>query len=101
MEGGPAIRQTRFIDGGHRTDFAGRGSLSVAWKPNPNVQLTQSTQVYFETGNNNIVSTTSLDTKLFGPLKARLSYNVTYERETTDSAKNLDTTSRASLVYSF
>ena len=101
LEGGPAVRQTRFIDSDHRTDFAGRGSLNVAWKPNPNVQLTQTTQVYFETGNNNIVSTTALDTKLFGPLKARLSYNITYERETTDSAKNLDTTSRASLVYSF
>ena len=104
LEAGPALRETRYIgdlEGERQTSLAGRGSVNFSWKPNPTVTLSEVAAIYFERSNSNITSTTSLDTKLFGPLKARFSYNVTYEQDTPAEAKSLDTITTASLVYSF
>lgn len=101
IEAGPALRQTRYIEDRGQLRLAGRGSVNFLWKPNPNVQITEVSAVFFESDNSNITSTTALDTKLFGPLKARLSYNLTYEKDTPIAAKSFDTITSASLVYSF
>ncbi len=104
LEAGPALRETRYLgdlEGFRETRVAGRGSVNFLWKPSANVQLTEVAAIYFETDNSNITSTTSLDTKLFGPLKARFSYNITYEQDTPNVAKSLDTITTASIVYSF
>jgi putative salt-induced outer membrane protein len=42
-----------------------------------------------------------LDTRLIGRLKARFSYDVQYEDRKLTGHEPLDTTSRATLVYSF
>ena len=57
--------------------------------------------MFVETGDSSVVATTSLDSRLLGPLKARLSYDVNYESNPIADAKNLDTVSRATLVYGF
>jgi len=101
IDAGPALRQTRYIGETSQMRLAGRGSVNFLWKPNPNVQITEVSAVFFESDNSNITSTTALDTKLFGPLKARLSYNLTYEKDTPSAAKSFDTITTASLVYSF
>lgn len=101
VEGGPAIRRTVYLDSDPRTAAAARGSINIVWKPTPVITLSSNTAAFIETSNSNIVSTTSLDTKLIGPLKARLSYNITYEQDTPDVTRNLNTLSRASLVYDF
>lgn len=101
VEAGPALRQTGYIQDQRQMRLAGRGSVNFLWKPNGNVQITEVSAVFFESDNSNITSTTALDTKLFGPLKARLSYNLTYEKDTPIAAKSFDTITSASLVYSF
>jgi putative salt-induced outer membrane protein len=101
IEAGPALRQTRYIGEDRQMRFAGRGSVNFLWKPNANIQITEVSAVFFESDNANITSTTAVDTKLFGPLKARLSYNLTYEKDTPSAAKSFDTITTASLVYSF
>ncbi|MBV9840792.1 MAG: DUF481 domain-containing protein [Sphingomonadaceae bacterium] len=110
LEGGPAFRHTDFIDvpnseitsdEPHSNTLAGRASLAVDWKPSAAVELQHHTAVFVERGDSSVVSTTALDSKLFGPLKARLSYDVNYESNPIGDAKNLDTISRAALVYSF
>ena len=103
IDAGPALRQTRYVGVGEggQMRLAGRGSVNFLWKPNANVQITEISAVFFESDNSNITSTTALDTKLFGPLKARLSYNLTYEKDTPIAAKSFDTITSASLVYSF
>ena len=104
LEAGPAVRETRYLGdlaGDRETRLAGRGSVNFSWKPNATVQLTEVAAIYFESDNSNITSTTSLDTKLFGPLKARFSYNITYEQDTPNVAKSFDTITTASIVYSF
>jgi putative salt-induced outer membrane protein len=101
LEIGPALRETRYI--GEDTDrkIAGRGSINFLWKPSGAVTMTEVAAIYAQSDNSNITSTTTLDTKLFGPLKARLTYNLTYEQDTPSVAKSFDTITTASLVFSF
>ncbi|HEY0269600.1 MAG TPA: DUF481 domain-containing protein [Sphingomonas sp.] len=101
LETGPALRETRYLEEGDERRIAGRGSVNFSWKPNANIQISEVAAVYVESDNSNITSTTALDTKLFGPVKARLSYNLTYEKDTPNVAKSYDTITTASLVYSF
>lgn len=101
LEAGPALRQTRYVDVGNDNRLAARGSVNFLWKPNSALQLTEVAAIFFQTNDSNITSTTALDTKLFGPLKVRLSYNLTYEQDTPTVARSFDTITTASLVFSF
>lgn len=101
LDVGPAVRYTSFYDRPDETQLVGRGAFSIKWFPSKSLTLTQDTAVYVDDQNTSARSTTSVDTRLIGPLKARLSYNVQYERDAPDPQKQVDTTSRATLVYSF
>ena len=46
-------------------------------------------------------ATTSLVSRLLGPLRMRLSYELRYEEDVLRSIEKLDTTSRATLVVNF
>ncbi len=108
LEGGPALRYTDYraqdedvSPRDDRTTVAGRASLGVDWKPTPTLEFKHHTALFLETGDSSVVATTSLDTKLIGPLKARFSYDVNYESDPGALARTLDTVSRATLVYGF
>jgi putative salt-induced outer membrane protein len=101
VQGGPAIRYTDAIGESNETSAAGRASMSLRWKITPTLNLSQDAAVYLERGDTNAQSTTSLDTRLIGQLKARFSYDVQYEDRDIRGREPLDTISRATLVYSF
>ena len=101
LEAGPAVRRTDFTDMGNRTTLAARGSLAARLALSPTLAFTQDAAIFFEARDTTASATTSLDTKLIGALKARLSYNVQYEQDAPDGRPSLDTISRATLVYSF
>lgn len=101
FEGGPAVRHTDFVEADRETTLAGRASMAFQWRIRPTVTIQQDAAVYFDKGNNTANSTTSIDTKLIGSLKARFSYNVQYERNAPVGTDPVDTTSRATLLYSF
>jgi putative salt-induced outer membrane protein len=101
LEAGPALRESSYTSAGRDTKAAGRGSINFSWKPNANLQFTNQTAVFFESDDTNITSTTALTTKLFGPVKGQLSYNLTYENDVPGEAKSFDTITAAALVYSF
>jgi putative salt-induced outer membrane protein len=110
LEGGPAVRHTDFVDvpaaeissdEPHMNTLAARASLAFDWKPSASIEFQHHTALFVEAGDSSLVATTSLDSQLFGPLKARFSYDVNYESNPVGEAKTLDTISRAALVYSF
>ena len=101
VEAGPAVRETRYIGQPRDTKPAGRGSINVDWKPNGNIEFSNQSAIYVESDDTNITSTTALTSKLFGPVKGQLSYNLTYEDDVPGQAKSIDTITAASLVYSF
>ena len=67
----------------------------------PTLELRQASALYLEGGDRNANALTSLDAQLFGPLKARFSYDLRYENRLSSGGRHLDTLSRATLVYSF
>ncbi|HEX8446052.1 MAG TPA: DUF481 domain-containing protein [Sphingomonas sp.] len=101
LEGGPALRQTDYVDQSTETGIAARASMAMTWKITPKVNVTQNASFYLEPDNRNASSSTAIDTTIMGSLKARLSYNVQYERAAPTRSQSVDTLSRATLVYGF
>jgi putative salt-induced outer membrane protein len=101
FEGGPAIRQTDFIDQSSRTTVAARARLSARYKLSPSLNFSEDAALFVEAGDTTATSTSAIDTRLIGRLKAKLSYNVQYEQDTAPGQKSLDTVGRATLVYAF
>ena len=101
LEAGPAYRFTNFVDGASESTPAARGSISLEWKLAPTLTFAQNAAAYLDGLNNTVNTTSALNAKLFGPLSARLSYNVQYESAPPDGKETTDTMSRVSLVYDF
>lgn len=101
IEGGPAVRETDFIDQPNRLTLAGRASLSARYALTPSFNFSQDAAVFVESGDTTASATSAIDTRLIGKLKAKLSYNVQYEQDAAPGQKSLDKTGRATLVYSF
>lgn len=101
LELGPAFRQTSFTDRTMQSSPAGRGSLAFRWQLLPGLSLTQNGAAYVQRFNSTISGTTAVNAKLIGPLSASLSYNIQYESQPPTGSVSTDTTTRASVVYSF
>ena len=100
LDTGPSFRHADYAGSGQRDRFAARGALNANWKIGPGLTLKEEDSLFLEAGNSTASSTTSLETQLFGPMKARLSYNVEYESDAPGRPRKLDTISRATFVYS-
>jgi putative salt-induced outer membrane protein len=101
LDVGPALRRTNYTVLPNEETIAGRASLNIRWLASERLTVAQTLESFAERGRLNTQSVTSLDTRLFGPLRARLSYNLQYERDEPRQRTNFQTTSRASLLYSF
>jgi putative salt-induced outer membrane protein len=101
IEGGPAIRETDFIDQPARTTLAARASLTARYALTPTLNFSQDASVFVETGDTTASATSAIDTRLIGRLKAKLSYNVQFEQDQTQGHNAFDTVGRATLVYAF
>jgi putative salt-induced outer membrane protein len=101
VEVGPAFRYTAFTDRTTESSAAARGSVNVDWQLSKSVSISEITSAYLEHYNSTVSSMTALKAKLIGPLAAQLSYGVQYESMPPAGGVTTDTTSRASLVYSF
>lgn len=101
LELGPAYRYTAFTDQTEQSSIAARGSMDFGWKFAPGLKLTQVASAYLQHYNSTVSGTTALAAKVVGPLSAQLSYVVQYESMPPVGRRTTDTTSRASLVYTF
>ncbi|WP_203309915.1 MULTISPECIES: DUF481 domain-containing protein [Sphingomonas] len=101
VELGPAFRRTSFTNDLIEGSLAARGTMAFSWRLLPGLSVTQNAAAYVERFNSTVSGTTALNAKLLGPLSAALSYNVQYESQPPVGSVSTDTTSRASLVYSF
>ena len=101
LEGGPSFRSIDSTTGEDYSSLGARASLDFAWKVAPQVEVKQSGTLTVEELNGSGRATTSLDSRLLGPLRMRLSYELRYEEDVLRSIEKLDTTSRATLVVDF
>ena len=101
LELGPAFRHTEFTDAMVESSIAARGSVDLDWKLTTGLTLRQDASAYLQRYNSTVSSTTAMAAKLLGPLSAQVSYTVQYESMPPVGRVSTDTTSRASLVYTF
>lgn len=101
FELGPAYRYTEFTDDTEQSSIAARGTANFSVRILSGLSVSQVASAYVQRYNSTLSGTTSLNAKLIGPLSAALSYSVQYESEPPVGSVSTDTTSRASLVYSF
>lgn len=98
---GPALRFTDFYLLEEEQTVAGRGNINIRWLPTDRITVSQEATIYAEDRQTSAKSVTAVETMLFGPLKARLSYNLQYERDSRISRSDLDGITRATLLYTF
>lgn len=101
VELGPSYRFTSFTDDTDTRELGVRGNLDFDWRLSPGVTLMQDASAYIQNMNSTVTAKSALSAKLFGPLSAQVSYQVSYESSPPLGRVNTDTTSRASLVYAF
>jgi putative salt-induced outer membrane protein len=101
LELGPAYRHTEFTDDTVQSSLAARGTANFSIRILSGLSVSQVASAYVQRFNSTLSGTTSINAKLIGPLSAALSYSVQYESEPPIGSVSTDTTSRASLVYSF
>jgi len=101
LELGPAYRYTEFTDDTEQSSIAARGTANFSVRILSGLSVSQVASAYVQRYNSTLSGTTSVNAKLIGPLSAALSYSVQYESEPPVGSVSTDTTSRASLVYSF
>ncbi len=101
LEGGPALRQTRFTNGLDDVGFAFRSAANLRWDATPKLAFTQNASVYHDTFNTSLQSLAATTAKLNGALSARASFQLNTESNPPAGRRTADTTSRLTLVYSF
>jgi putative salt-induced outer membrane protein len=101
LELGPAYRYTRFSDETVESNIAARGSARFGWTLASGVRLTQDASAYLQSANSTLTGRTALAAKLFGPVSAQLSYDVSYETKPPAGRVHSDSATRASVAYSF
>lgn len=101
IDGGPALRQTRFINGLTENNVAARAGLNAKWLISDTLTFTQGTTYYYDDFNNSLLSLSQLTAKLNSRLSARFSFQYNNESNPPVGRKNSDTVTRATLVYSF
>jgi putative salt-induced outer membrane protein len=110
LEGGPALRQTRFVGGEDSNGFAGgtdsaefggRGKLDFAWTIRPRLKLTQGAGFVVGNDSNTLFANSALTAGLFGDLSVRLSFDLLHETSPPAGREETDTVSRIGVVYGF
>ena len=101
LQAGPALRQTNYYDLDDEMAFSARFGGDLSWTIRPDLVFSQNTTVFLDSVSSSLTSTTALTTKLRGDLSARAAFDIRMESEPPAGREHTDTTTRATLVYSF
>lgn len=101
VEGGPALRQTRFTDGVDSNAFAARVAGTFDWQISSQWQFTQTGLLFYDDFNTSTQAISALTFKLSDALSARASFQFNSESNPPLGRQNTDTTSRLTIVYGF
>mgnify|MGYP005839528075 CR=1 FL=1 len=101
VEGGPALRQTSYIDGSDEFTVSGRIAGNLAWTIAPNATFTQSAVAFIESSNSTFNAVSAVSTKMSDALSLRASFDVRHETDPPLGRKSTDTTTRITIVYDF
>ncbi|WP_447757196.1 DUF481 domain-containing protein [Sphingopyxis fribergensis] len=101
LKGGPAFRQTDFVNGGADTELTALAGLDFGWQVSPTLRLTQVASTIIGEANGSTSSQTALNAKLTGALSARIAYSAQIDTSPPPGIESVDTQTRFTLVYGF
>ena len=101
LKGGPAWRQTNWLDEPESTEFNTLAGADFLWHLSRSFELKNNTQIIWSSGNSTYNNTAALTAKFNGKLSARVSYAVRHETVPPPGSEPTDTITRATLVYDF
>ena len=101
LKGGPAFRQTDFVDGEEDTELTALAGLDFGWQISPTLRLTQVASTIIGEANGSTSSQTALSAKLTGALSARIAYSAQIDTSPPPGIESVDTQTRFTLVYGF
>lgn len=101
LKGGPAFRQTDFVNGGNDTELTALAGLDFGWQISPTLRLTQVASTIIGEANGSTSSLTALNAKLTGALSARIAYSAQIDTSPPPGIESVDTQTRFTLVYGF
>ncbi|HEX7874517.1 MAG TPA: DUF481 domain-containing protein [Sphingobium sp.] len=101
LDAGPALRQTIFTDGTSASEIGPRASLAYKWTMPRGMVLTENASVVSSDGGTTFIADTAFTSKITRSLSGRMSVKVQSESNRPVGSKPTDTTTRATLVYTF
>ena len=101
LKGGPAFRQTDFVNGNNDTELTALAGLDFGWQLSPTLRLTQVASTIIGEANGSTSSQTALNAKLTGALSARIAYSAQIDTSPPPGIESVDTQTRFTLVYGF
>jgi len=101
LKGGPAFRQTDFVNGEEDTELTALAGLDFGWQISPALRLTQVASTIIGEANGSTSSQTALSAKLTGALSARIAYSAQIDTSPPPGIESVDTQTRFTLVYGF
>ena len=101
LKGGPAFRQTDFVNGDNDTELTALAGLDFGWQLSPTLRLTQVASTIIGEANGSTSSQTALNAKLTGALSARIAYSAQIDTSPPPGIESVDTQTRFTLVYGF
>jgi putative salt-induced outer membrane protein len=101
FEAGPALRQADFVDRGEQNFVAARAAGYLSWRFSRGSEFTQLVRAYLQSHESSVVATSAVTSRLTETLSARASFEFRYESDPSIGRLETDTTTRATLVYSF
>lgn len=101
VKGGPAWRQTDFIDGSQTSNLAALAAVDFDWQISDTIALTHDSSAIIDADNTTLAALTGVEASLSDAFTARLSYGVEYDSNPPLGAVSTDTLSRLTLIYGF
>ena len=95
---GPALQQTRYIDGRRENEATARAGAELAWAIRDDLKLSETAAVFF---GSQWTSTTALTFAINDALSSRASFDIIHENDPPFGRRATDTATRLSLVYGF
>lgn len=96
---GPALRQTRFLEGEHENEIGAFFSTDFDLDLTDTLSFGQGVDFIIDGSNTTFASSTAITSDVYGNISARLSFDATHESNPVPGTVSWDTTTRLSVVF--
>lgn len=101
LEGGPGVRETKLASDGVQFEFVGVARSNYSWQITDALKFIDIASVFVGSDRTTFSNDAGLTAKFTKRLSGRLSFYTKYDTSVPENQENLDTATRATIVYDF